>query len=68
MISATQPYFSPYLGFFNKAYLSDHFIVLNDVQFPRGTTWISRNRWKNDQGALWMTVPVRNYSLFDETT
>jgi hypothetical protein len=63
MISATQPYFSPYIGFFYKAYLSDHFVILDDVQFPRGTTWVSRNRWKNDQGSLWMTVPVKKKGL-----
>jgi hypothetical protein len=31
---------------------------LDEVQFPRRTTWITRNRFKNDQGTLWMTVPV----------
>jgi WbqC-like protein family len=62
-ISATQPYFFPYVGFFCKAYLSDHFVILDDVQFPRGTTWISRNRWKNAQGTLWMTVPVKKKGL-----
>jgi hypothetical protein len=30
----------------------------DSVQFPRGTTWITRNRFKNDQGTLWMTIPV----------
>lgn len=58
IISVNQPYFSPFLGFFHKAYLSDHFVILDDVQFPRGTTWITRNRFKNTQGTLWMTVPV----------
>lgn len=58
IISASQPYFCPYPGFFTKAYLSDAFILLDDVQFPRGTTWLSRNRFKNDQGELWLTIPV----------
>ncbi|MEJ2659009.1 MAG: WbqC family protein, partial [Desulfobacterales bacterium] len=31
--------------------------------FPRGTTWITRNRWKNAQGTLWMTVPVKKKGL-----
>jgi hypothetical protein len=38
--------------------LSDVFVVLDTVQFPRGTTWTTRNRFKNDQGTLWLTVPV----------
>jgi WbqC-like protein len=58
IVSVNQPYFSPFPGFFQKAQRSDIFVVLDDVQFPRGTTWISRNRFKNDQGALWMTIPV----------
>jgi hypothetical protein len=58
VISTNQPYFSPFPGFFYKAYLSDIFVILDTVQFPRGTTWISRNRFKNDQGSLWLTIPV----------
>ena len=33
-------------------------VILDDVQFPLRTTWISRNRFKNDQGTLWITIPV----------
>ena len=58
IISVNQSYFFPFLGFFYKAYLSDNFVILDDVQLPRGTTWITRNRFKNAQGSLWMTVPV----------
>ena len=58
MISVNQPYFFPFVGFFYKAYLCDNFVILDDVQFPRGTTWITRNRFKNAQGRLWLTVPV----------
>ena len=58
ILSANQPYFSPYPGFFYKAHLSDIFVILDMVQFPRGTTWVTRNRFKNHLGVLWMTVPV----------
>jgi hypothetical protein len=58
IVSANRPYFAPYPGFFYKAHLSDYFIILDDVQFPGKTTWITRNRIKNDQGTLWMTIPV----------
>ena len=58
IVSTNQPYFAPYPGFFYKAHLSDYFVILDDVQFPHKTTWISRNRFKNDQGTLWMTIPV----------
>lgn len=63
ILSASQPYFFPFPGFFYKAYLSDIFVILDNVQFPRGTTWITRNRFKNDQGSLWMTVPVKKKGL-----
>jgi hypothetical protein len=58
IVSTYQPFFSPFPAFFYKAHLSDLLIVLDDVQFPRGTTWVSRNRFKNDQGTLWVTIPV----------
>jgi hypothetical protein len=58
ILSANQPYFSPYPGFFYKAHLSDIFVILDTVQFPQGTTWVTRNRFKNHLGMLWMTVPV----------
>jgi len=58
ILSANQPYFSPFPGFFYKAHLSDIYVIMDEVQFPRGTTWLSRNRFKNDQGTLWITVPV----------
>ena len=59
ILAASRPYFAPYPGYFFKAHLADAFVILDSVQFPRGTTWISRNRFKNDQGTLWMTIPVR---------
>jgi hypothetical protein len=58
ILSANQPYFAPFPGFFYKAWRSDLFVLLDDAQFPQGTTWISRNRFKNHQGAFWVTVPV----------
>jgi len=58
ILSASQPYFAPFPGFFYKMSLSDVFVLLDEVQFPRGTTWVSRNRFKNHQGTLWITVPV----------
>jgi hypothetical protein len=63
IISANRPYFAPYPGFFYKAHLSDYLVILDDVQFPRKTTWITRNRIKNDQGTLWMTIPVLKKGL-----
>ncbi|MBW1739890.1 MAG: WbqC family protein [Deltaproteobacteria bacterium] len=58
IVSTYQPLFSPFPAFFYKAHLSDVMVILDDVQFPLRTTWINRNRFKNDQGTLWITIPV----------
>lgn len=63
IVSTNRPYFAPYPGFFQKAVLTDVFVILDTVQFPRGTTWISRNRFKNDKGPLWLTIPVLKKGL-----
>ncbi len=63
IVAASQPYFAPFPGFFYKAHLADVLVLLDEVQFPRGTTWITRNRFKNDQGTLWMTIPVKKKGL-----
>ena len=33
-------------------------VILDDVQFPQRTTWLTRNRFKNEQGTLWLGIPV----------
>ena len=58
IVSTSRPYFAPFPGFFSRIHHCDVFVILDTVQFPRGTTWTTRNRFKNDQGTLWMTVPV----------
>ncbi|MGC9325847.1 MAG: WbqC family protein [Desulfomonilia bacterium] len=58
IVSSVQPYFFPYPGYFRRISESDVCVILDDVQFPRGPTWITRNRFKNDQGVLWLSVPV----------
>lgn len=58
IVSTCQPFFSPFAAFFYKAYLSDVMIILDEVQFPLRATWITRNRFKNDQGTLWVRIPV----------
>jgi len=68
IISANQPYFCPFPDFFYKAFLSDVLIILDEIRFPHGTTWISRNRFKNDQGTLWMTIPVWKKGLVEQNS
>ena len=58
IVTTSRPYFAPFPGFFHRMHLADILVILDNVQFPRGTTWITRNRFKNDQGTWWMTIPV----------
>jgi hypothetical protein len=58
IVSTYQPYFAPFPAFFTKALRSDVFILMDSVQFPRGMTWLTRNRFKHQQGILRMTIPV----------
>jgi hypothetical protein len=58
IVSTYQPFFSPFPAFFYKAHLSDLMVILDDIQFPLRSTWITRNRFKNDQGTLRVTIPI----------
>jgi len=58
IVTTHQPIFLPWPGFFFKAMKADCMVLLDDVQFPRGRGWVNRNRLKNEQGELWLTVPV----------
>jgi hypothetical protein len=58
ILTVHQPVFLPWPGFFCKAMRADRMVLLDDVQFPRGKSWLNRNRLKNEQGQLWLTVPV----------
>ena len=59
MIVAThQPIFLPWPGFFFKASRADTLVLLDQVQFPLGRGWLTRNRLKCDKGELWLRVPV----------
>jgi hypothetical protein len=58
IVTTHQPIFLPWPGFFFKAVNSDFMVLLDDVQFPRGRGWANRNRLRNKQGELWLTVPV----------
>ncbi len=70
MVACHQPNFMPWPGLFFKAMQAEHLVLLDDVQFPLGGSWVNRNRVKNDQGELWLTVPVwkrgRSFQRIDQ--
>jgi hypothetical protein len=56
-----QPYFLPYLGYFQMMSAVDKFVLLDDVNFiNRG--WINRNRIAVGGKPHWFTIPLLNAS------
>jgi hypothetical protein len=57
-VAIMQPYFFPYIGYFQLIYATDRFILLDDVQYIRHG-WINRNRiLKPGEGVQYITVPL----------
>ncbi|MEM7209383.1 MAG: WbqC family protein [Pseudomonadota bacterium] len=53
-----QPTYLPWLGYFDLIRQSDVFVLLDHVQFSR-QSWQQRNRIRNRQGEVLLTVPVK---------
>ena len=60
-----QPDFIPYYGFFHRLTLSDLYIVLDHVQFERGSinSWIHRDLLKTQSGKSWISVGTKKCNL-----
>ena len=58
ILSAHQPAYLPWLGYFDKIARSDIFVYLDTVQFEKNS-FINRNQIKTSQGSLWLTIPVK---------
>lgn len=58
IISVMQPYFFPYIGYFQLIAQSDIFVFHDDVQYIKGG-WVNRNRiLERDGRAAWITLPI----------
>lgn len=53
-----QPTYLPWLGFFDLIRKSDVFVFLDHVQFSK-QSWQQRNRIRNKNGELLLTIPVK---------
>ena len=63
IVAIHQPNFLPWLGYFNKIFRSDVFIVMDNVQFQKtGGTWSNRVQIVINGKPAWLTMPIqRNY-------
>lgn len=61
-VSIHQPNFLPWFGYFHKLAHSDVFVFLDDVQLPRGKSFVSRVKVKTQNGEHWLTLPVSGKS------
>lgn len=59
IVAAMQPYFFPYIGYFQLIHAADVFIFLDDVQYiQRG--WVNRNRIRHGDRWIWLTHAVES--------
>jgi len=56
-VAIMQPYFFPYIGYFQLISAVDKFIFYDDVNFIKGG-WINRNRLLHNGKAQYFTVPL----------
>lgn len=61
IVSIMQPYFFPYIGYFQLIAASDAFVLYDDVQYMKGG-WINRNRVLLNGAPEWITIPVKRAS------
>lgn len=52
-----QPYFFPYIGYFQLIAASDVFVIHDDVQYIK-SGWVNRNKISNNGKISWITFPV----------
>ena len=60
-LAIMQPYWFPYLGYYQLAASADHFVYFDDVNFIK-KGWINRNRILNNGQELMLTVPLSEVS------
>lgn len=57
-LAVHQPNFLPWIGYFSKMAASDVFVLLDDVQFPRGKTVANQAKVRGPNGVVETAAPV----------
>jgi hypothetical protein len=60
-LAIMQPYFFPYLGYFQLMNAVDEFVVYDNIEYSKGS-WINRNRILLNQKDSFITLPIKNAS------
>src|SRR5437016_2945788 len=60
-LAIMQPYFLPYIGYFQLLFAVDKLVLLDDVNFINGG-WINRNRIAVKGQPHWLTLPLAKAS------
>lgn len=60
-IAIMQPYFIPYIGYFQLINAVDHFIIYDDIQYTK-KGWINRNRLLVNNKDAYITLPLKKDS------
>ena len=65
MISIMQPYFLPYIGYFQLIKATKKFILYDDVQYTK-KGWINRNRFIDEKNKIfYFTINIKKRSEID---
>ncbi len=59
-IAIMQPYFLPYIGYFQLISAVDRFVLYDDVQYTK-KGWINRNQFNADRGAWKFSIAVNSH-------
>ena len=65
-VAIVQSSYIPWKGYFDLIRSVDEFILLDTVQFSKGS-WRNRNRIKTKDGLAWLSIPVRQKGLLLQT-
>ena len=58
-VAIMQPYFLPYIGYWQLIHAVDKFVILDDVQYiTKG--WVNRNKIIVNGKENWITIPLKN--------
>ncbi len=66
IVSAHQPAYLPWLGYFHKIMLADIFVIMDDVQFEK-SSFTNRNKIISGEQEVMLTIPVKQKGHIDKT-